>query len=97
MAGLTLLLGGVRAGKSAKALALASASDRGRGVLFVATAQPFDEEMARRIAKEPYRLHGRDPDAWRLRSRRLSAILVQQANAPCLPHVLPAPRRQHLL
>ena len=47
MAGLTLLLGGVRAGKSAKALALASASDRGRGVLFVATAQPFDEEMAR--------------------------------------------------
>lgn len=59
--GLTLLLGGVRAGKSAKALALASASDRGRGVLFVATAQPFDEEMARRIAA-----HRRErPAHWR--------------------------------
>jgi adenosylcobinamide kinase/adenosylcobinamide-phosphate guanylyltransferase len=46
---LTLLLGGVRAGKSAKALTLADESDCGRGVLFVATAQAFDEEMSRRI------------------------------------------------
>lgn len=61
MAGLTLLLGGVRAGKSAKALALASANDQGRGVLFVATAQPLDEEMARRIAA-----HRRErPAHWR--------------------------------
>jgi len=46
---LTLLLGGVRAGKSAKALAVATAHDRGRGVLFVATAQALDDEMRRRI------------------------------------------------
>jgi len=47
---LTLLLGGVRAGKSSKALTLATESERGRGVLFVATAQAFDDEMGRRIA-----------------------------------------------
>jgi adenosylcobinamide kinase/adenosylcobinamide-phosphate guanylyltransferase len=47
---LTLLLGGVRAGKSAKALRLAAESERGRGVLFVATAQAFDDEMGTRIA-----------------------------------------------
>lgn len=46
---LTLLLGGVRAGKSAKALELARAN--GGGVLFVATAQAFDDEMRQRIAK----------------------------------------------
>jgi adenosylcobinamide kinase/adenosylcobinamide-phosphate guanylyltransferase len=46
---LTLLLGGVRAGKSARALTLAAAlAPRGR-VLFIATAQPFDDEMRRRI------------------------------------------------
>lgn len=50
MSGLTLLLGGVRAGKSAKALELAAESERGRGVLFVATAQALDDEMGRRIA-----------------------------------------------
>jgi len=48
---LTLLLGGVRAGKSARALALAESGlapdDR---ALFVATAQAFDDEMTRRIA-----------------------------------------------
>lgn len=50
MSRLTLLLGGVRAGKSAKALKLAGESERGRGVLFVATAQALDDEMAHRIA-----------------------------------------------
>ena len=46
---LTLLLGGVRAGKSAKALSLAASHRSGRRVLFVATAQPLDDEMRRRI------------------------------------------------
>jgi adenosylcobinamide kinase / adenosylcobinamide-phosphate guanylyltransferase len=45
---LTLLLGGVRAGKSARAVEIARAST-GRGVLFVATAQPLDDEMRQRI------------------------------------------------
>jgi adenosylcobinamide kinase/adenosylcobinamide-phosphate guanylyltransferase len=46
---ITLLLGGVRAGKSARALTLAAnAAPNGR-VLFVATAQAFDEEMRHRI------------------------------------------------
>jgi adenosylcobinamide kinase/adenosylcobinamide-phosphate guanylyltransferase len=47
--GITLLIGGVRAGKSRKALERARARrDRG-GVLFVATAQALDEEMRARI------------------------------------------------
>jgi adenosylcobinamide kinase/adenosylcobinamide-phosphate guanylyltransferase len=49
-ASLILLLGGVRAGKSARALTLARSLERQRGVLFVATAQAFDEEMRIRIA-----------------------------------------------
>jgi adenosylcobinamide kinase / adenosylcobinamide-phosphate guanylyltransferase len=48
---LTLLLGGVRSGKSARALALAEPRlTSGRRALFVATAQAFDDEMTRRIA-----------------------------------------------
>ncbi len=47
---LTLLLGGARAGKSARALDLARSVQGSRGVLFVATAQGYDEEMRRRIA-----------------------------------------------
>jgi adenosylcobinamide kinase/adenosylcobinamide-phosphate guanylyltransferase len=46
---LTLLLGGVRAGKSARALALATNHATGGRVLFVATAQAFDDEMRGRI------------------------------------------------
>ena len=44
-----LLLGGVRAGKSARALTLAESAPAACHI-FVATAQAFDEEMARRIA-----------------------------------------------
>ena len=44
---LTLVLGGVRAGKSSYAQRLAA---RGRRVLFVATAEAGDEEMKARIA-----------------------------------------------
>jgi adenosylcobinamide kinase / adenosylcobinamide-phosphate guanylyltransferase len=45
---LTFLLGGARSGKSAYAQTLAA--ERGRAVLYVATAEPGDEEMAERIA-----------------------------------------------
>src|SRR5438045_7258481 len=44
---LTLILGGARSGKSDFALKLASSS--GRGVLFVATLEPGDDEMRARI------------------------------------------------
>jgi adenosylcobinamide kinase/adenosylcobinamide-phosphate guanylyltransferase len=47
--GVTLLIGGVRAGKSRKALELAQARRDAGGVLFVATAQALDEEMRARI------------------------------------------------
>ncbi|HEY4218458.1 MAG TPA: bifunctional adenosylcobinamide kinase/adenosylcobinamide-phosphate guanylyltransferase [Gemmatimonadaceae bacterium] len=46
---LTLILGGVRAGKSARALALADANAPNGRVLFVAAAQAFDDEMKHRI------------------------------------------------
>lgn len=44
-----LLLGGVRAGKSARALTLAESMSANTH-LFVATAQAFDDDMSRRIA-----------------------------------------------
>ena len=46
-AGLTLILGGARSGKSTHAEKLAAAYQR---VAFVATAQAFDDDMAARIA-----------------------------------------------
>ena len=47
--GITLLIGGVRAGKSERALSLAESHAAGGKVVFVATAQAFDDEMRRRI------------------------------------------------
>lgn len=46
---ITLLIGGVRAGKSGRALALAESTPGDGELLFVATAQAFDEEMRSRI------------------------------------------------
>ncbi|MGD0724538.1 MAG: bifunctional adenosylcobinamide kinase/adenosylcobinamide-phosphate guanylyltransferase [Spirochaetia bacterium] len=58
---LILVTGGSRSGKSGFALELARRFEGPR--IFLATAQPFDEEMARRIAA-----HQRDrPAGWELR------------------------------
>jgi len=54
--GSTLVLGGARSGKSRHAQALAEAS--GGRLIFVATAQAFDDEMTARIAR-----HQADRDA----------------------------------
>jgi adenosyl cobinamide kinase/adenosyl cobinamide phosphate guanylyltransferase len=55
---LTVLLGGARAGKSALALELAR--DQGGLVVYVATAEPGDDEMAARIAQH----RAERPDGW---------------------------------
>lgn len=56
---LVLLTGGARSGKSALALRLGS--EQGAPVVFLATAQPGDEEMEARIAR-----HRRErPGSWR--------------------------------
>src|SRR5262245_999196 len=57
--GLTLLIGGARSGKSAHALELARRA--GGDVLFVATAEPLDREMAARIARH----RSERPAGWR--------------------------------
>ncbi len=46
---ITLLIGGVRAGKSGRALVLAESTPGDADLLFVATAQAFDDEMRARI------------------------------------------------
>jgi len=56
---LTLILGGARSGKSTYALALAA--ERDSDVLFVATAEPGDGEMAERIARH----RAERPARWR--------------------------------
>jgi adenosylcobinamide kinase/adenosylcobinamide-phosphate guanylyltransferase len=74
--GLTLLLGGVRSGKSALAVELAAAS--GRAVVFVATAEAGDEEMARRIARH----RTERPGGWRtIETPRDVATAVREAPA----------------
>ena len=56
---LVLLIGGARSGKSALALRLAA--EQGAPVVFLATAQAGDEEMAARIARH----RSERPNVWR--------------------------------
>lgn len=71
----TLILGGARSGKSALAERLALASDR--DVVYVATAQSRDDEMAERIAHH----RARRPAAWRLVEEPLALAATLQAQA----------------
>ena len=59
MGKLTLLLGGARSGKSTLAEKLAA--QRGKNVLYVATAIPFDDEMKLRIQNH----QKQRPDTWK--------------------------------
>jgi adenosylcobinamide kinase/adenosylcobinamide-phosphate guanylyltransferase len=71
---ITLLLGGARSGKSTRALALGRRSPRCR-VIFLATAQPSDREMRRRISA-----HRKErPRSWTTieESRRVPEILAR--------------------
>ena len=77
---LTLLLGGARSGKSSLALELARAS--GAPVVFVATGEAGDDEMADRIAR-----HRRErPAEWTTveEPQHLSAALAGAAGDACL-------------
>jgi iron complex transport system substrate-binding protein len=89
---LTLILGGVRSGKSRFAEQLAASLDESshcNGVLFVATAQAFDSEMKVRIAKH----QDSRPTTWRLleQTRNLGEGVISCHPAPqvvlidCLP------------
>ncbi|MBX3014240.1 MAG: bifunctional adenosylcobinamide kinase/adenosylcobinamide-phosphate guanylyltransferase [Caldilineaceae bacterium] len=77
---LTLILGGARSGKSSHAETLAAAC--GQQILYVATAQAWDEEMALRIANHRAQ---RPPNWFTLEAPRAigPAIMAAcQANAP---------------
>lgn len=73
----TLILGGARSGKSALAERLAVGS--GRDVVYIATAQSGDEEMAVRIAHH----RARRPVSWLCVEEplRLAAVLHEHARA----------------
>jgi adenosylcobinamide kinase / adenosylcobinamide-phosphate guanylyltransferase len=73
----TLILGGARSGKSALAERLATESDR--EVIYIATAQPGDEEMAARIARH----RAQRPSSWLSLEEpiQLAAVLREHARA----------------
>jgi len=79
---LTLILGGARSGKSFYAENLAA--ERGDHVLYIATAQAFDDEMAARIAAH----RAQRPANWRTLEapldvgRAIAHDLTHEASAP---------------
>jgi adenosyl cobinamide kinase/adenosyl cobinamide phosphate guanylyltransferase len=73
--GLTLLLGGVRSGKSALAVELARRY--GGPVELIATAEAFDEDMAARIAR-----HRADRPAWPVREEPIDLTGALDAADP---------------
>ncbi len=74
---LTLILGGARAGKSS--LAQREATDSGGRVLFLATAEPLDDDMADRIAR-----HQADrPSSWRTIEEPLNLVDALTPFPPC--------------
>lgn len=77
---LTVLLGGARAGKSALALALAR--EHGGPVVYVATAEAGDDEMAARIARH----RTERPDEWETVEEpiELRSVLGSAAPAACV-------------
>ncbi len=73
----TLILGGVRSGKSRLAERLARESEQ--TIIYIATAKADDQEMQERIAK--HRVHR--PSEWKLVEEPLAlASVLQQHNAP---------------
>lgn len=73
----TLILGGARSGKSALAERLANES--GKHVVYIATAQPLDGEMAERIAHH----RARRPAHWRSVEEPLAlAAILREHAAP---------------
>jgi adenosylcobinamide kinase/adenosylcobinamide-phosphate guanylyltransferase len=78
MAKSILITGGARSGKSALAEACTLALGGGRG-LYIATADPGDGEMARRIAEHRARRGG----AWQTRETRMSLLdTLHETDAP---------------
>jgi len=75
------VLGGARSGKSAFAQTLASASPHEK-ILFLATAEPLDDEMRERIAKH----RAQRPAAWQTLEapRDLPRAIAQLPDAPQL-------------
>jgi adenosylcobinamide kinase / adenosylcobinamide-phosphate guanylyltransferase len=83
MGELVLVIGGVRSGKSEFAERLAA--EYGSGVLYVATAEAGDEEMAARIAAHV----ARRPAAWRTVEAPLDPVrVIHEADADALTVLL---------
>ncbi len=79
---MTLVLGGARSGKST--FAQTWAAETGQSVLFVATAQAFDEEMRSRIARH----QAERPSSWRTFEKPLNVGAALQKNPPTEPVVV---------